>query len=124
MQTAYTKAVIELIAAGRPVEEVFAGLEKALTAKGHTKLYPSVLRAVLRVLDVRDQGGCIILASLDDEKSKKLALQFMSEQGVSDYSEIKLDQNLIGGYIVEANHQRVDASYKRALHKLYQNITT
>lgn len=105
---------------------MISGLKKVLHDKGHAALLPAILRGVARELQdgSRDAKPRVTLAKKEDEKAEKEAIEkALASLEAKDEPTIAYDESIIGGAIVEANHERVDMSYRRALINLYHSIT-
>ena len=126
MGSNYTSAVIELLQNGTEPKQVFAGLKTTLAARGHHKLYPAVLRAVARQLPrALRPPATLTVAHERDVKALEQAVTAAAELlQTSRKPIVKIDENLIGGFILEADHHCVDQSHHRKLRSLYQSITT
>ena len=127
MKNDYVNAVLEMLATGLDTESVLTGLSRTLESRGHEKLYSSILHSVLRILKARSSIDVPVVTvknteSIDSQVEK--IEKFISELGTagSEY-QTKIDPSIIGGFIVEYNHQQIDLSYKTKLTKLYQSIT-
>ncbi|MDA8596713.1 F0F1 ATP synthase subunit delta [Candidatus Pacebacteria bacterium] len=125
MKDTYITAVLELLRSGTETSSVVRGLQMVLKARGHETLLDDVLRGVVRILEADDQTAPqVLVAEKSDYETLKAdisqALQTVAAEGEPIVS---VDSTLIGGFIAEANDTRVDASYKKALRELYQNIT-
>ncbi len=126
MKRHYITAVRELLAAGQEPGHVISGLKKVLEDRGHTALLPAILRGVAREMEdgAKDTKPRVTVAKKGDEKSEREAIEkALASLKATDEFAIHYDENIIGGAIVEANHERVDMSYRRALINLYHSIT-
>ena len=126
MKNNYIQAVIEMILAGKNPDEVISGLQKTLEVKGHSRLYPSILRGVLRVLETKKDtaGVTVTVATVPDVEKYKTTINSILEQldGTIDFS-TQVDETLIGGVVVSDGQTVVDKSFKTALLNLYRSIT-
>lgn len=125
MHIEYTKALLDLIHDGTPVDEVLAGVQKVMAARGHDRLYGKVLRNALRVLSARNEyaGAFVSVARKSDIAAHEAAIkEALAHLGAEPEYEVGVDEALIGGYVVQAKNTLIDASYKKALVKLYHNI--
>ncbi len=125
MKDTYITAVLEMIAEGAMPDVVLAGLQQSLKKHGHERLYASVLRGVSRVLSAgsADAVSVTVAQSSDVEKHQTAIKATLTELGVTTEPVVTIDESLIGGYVAEANNQRVDASYKSKLVSVYRNVT-
>ena len=125
MKDNYITAVLEALLAGKDPEVTLQGLKKVLQEKGHTQLYPSVLRGVARVLESRGthDARVVVTDAAAYEKQKAAIDAALRELGAHDKPELHLDETIIGGYIAEAQGRQLDKSYKTKLVSLYRNLT-
>ncbi len=127
MQHAYTKALVELLGSGVPVDTALSGLLATLKAKHHEKLYGAILAETLRLLEAEKgvQVAVVRKASqLDSAAAASIALA-LKNLGVTAATEVReeIDQTLVGGFVATFNYQEHDQSYKRVLKSLYESIT-
>ena len=108
------------------VEAVFEGLQKSMQKKGHMRLYASVLRGVLRILETKKDvaiATVVVANSADVQKyADTIKATLTSIEAGEDFS-TEIDETIIGGVIVKANNTIVDQSYKTALTNLYRLTT-
>lgn len=126
MKDVYVQATLSLLASGQDVETVLKGLHTTLLERGSQKLYPSILSAVVRELDGAPATTRIRVVSEAAHKAQKAVIEeALAACGYAEGEvEVTIDNTLIGGYVVEHNFTRKDASYKRALEKLYTRIVS
>jgi len=126
MKAHYTKAVIALLEAGQPIDQVLSGLVRTLATHNHSKLFGSILRAAARTMSAGSahESTVTIAKDADHETLKAVITKALAQLHATTQPVIVVDPTIIGGYIVEANNQRIDASYKKSLVSLYQNLTT
>lgn len=125
MKSHYIHATLELLATHDDVAAVFGGLQKTLEARGHSGLYAAVLRGVLRHLEGETRGDArIYLARETDAAILTSTIEaHLKTLGSTGEQRTIIDPSLVGGVVVEKGHQRIDASYKRALKDLFERIT-
>ena len=125
MHRAYVTAVIDLITTTNDVEGVLRGLKAALDARGHGALLLPILRAVERELEAARESIVVTVAKESDAVRLKGEIEAMLQTlGATSAPSIVVDETIIGGAIVEADHVRIDQSYKNALTTLYRSLTT
>jgi F0F1-type ATP synthase delta subunit len=125
MKQAYVTALISELESGQAADLVLSRLKELLARKGHTKLWPQILRMTMRVLSAKQaamtphvtvaKAGTVTVAELN------AALTALGAASAA-YTE-SVDQNLIGGFTVFYKDTLLDASYKRALMDLYRRLT-
>jgi len=126
MKNHYIQATIEMIQSETAVEAVFEGLQKSMQKKGHMRLYASILRGVLRILETKKDvaiATVVVANSADVQKyADTIKATLTSIEAGEDFS-TEIDETIIGGVIVKANNTIVDQSYKTALTNLYRLTT-
>jgi F0F1-type ATP synthase delta subunit len=125
MKQAYIKAVLEQLLSGKDGELVVKNLKEALAKKGHSRLFGSILRGVLRQLEheaVAKAPQIKVAKNSEDlvAKAKEALLRLGAESVLPPV--VKTDETLVGGYVVTAAGKQIDASYKRALLNLYRKV--
>jgi len=126
MNKQYIKAVLEVIAEGKSPDTVIEGLVKTLKAKGHMRLYASVLRGVLRILETQKSKSGAIVTVVDEKaitKYSKAIKHSLSQLSAETDPEIKIDNTIIGGFTTEFNNVLIDNSYKAQLVALYRKLS-
>lgn len=126
MNKQYIQAVLEMIAEGKSPDAIIDGLVKTLEAKGHMRLYASVLRGVLRILETETNSNVAIVTVVDEKAAVKYAdaiKQSLSTLSADSKPETKVDPTIIGGYTVEFNDVLIDKSHKAQLVSLYRKLT-
>lgn len=126
MEKVYVHAVMELLEGGSNIETVLGNLRIVMEKRGHAKVLPTVLRAVVRALE---QGGAESVATITVAREAdataltadiKAALTALGADGA--HTTI-VDDTIIGGLIATYNHRQIDQSYRTKLLNLYQAIT-
>lgn len=87
--------------------------------KGHTTLLSQVVRILERM--PKKEGGVLTVARKAD--AKKFHPHIEQVGGQSDSVRVVVDPSIVGGYIAQKGPTLLDASYRRALVQLYQNVT-
>lgn len=125
MKEHYIKAVLEIVHEGKDPAVVLAELQKVLARRGHSRLYASILHGVARVLEARGTKGATVVVSDEAtyQKFKDAIEATLRDFGAKQSPEVIVDETIVGGYIVEAENQQLDKSYKSKLVSLYRNLT-
>ena len=125
MKENYIKAVLDKIEEGVEPERVLSGLQDVLAKKGHTKLYSSILRGVSKVLETKKSGTALVKVAKEGhyELHKDLIDKTIASLAGNAKPAVEVDDTLIGGFVVEASHKRIDNSYKTKLVSLYRSLT-
>lgn len=125
MKNHYIKATLEMIQHGTEVEVVVEGLQKTMNDKGHIRLYASVLRGVLRVLETKTETETVVVVAKESDVEKnadRIKKSLAVIEAGEDFS-AEIDETIIGGVIVKDKHTIIDHSYKTVLTNLYRSAT-
>jgi len=125
MKQTYITAVLQTLATGTETDQVLSGLRTTLESRGHSQLYASILRGVLRVLTASgsDVATVTVVSEADYEKQKATIVAALAQLGTNADPKLIIDPTIIGGYVAEANATRLDTSYKAKLVTLYRSLT-
>ena len=126
MKNHYIQAVIELIKSGTDIQELHNGLKKSMERKGHMRLYGSVLRGTLRILETQtDHSKATVIVSEDTDIQKYASdiTGALKKLGAQDDFSTEIDPTIIGGVVIKHNNTLIDRSYKTTLTNLYRSIT-
>lgn len=124
MKDTYTKALLALLTPEANVAKVVEGFKQTLKNRGHERLFVPVLRGVVRTLESKRPTTVVTVPSVAAQE--KLAAEIKNtlvELGATEEPAFITDDTLIGGFVAEHNHVRVDGSYKNKLVSLYRNFT-
>lgn len=122
----YVQATIEMLESGQKPELVLGNLKILLQKKGHLHLYKNILINLLRRLEQSSQTQIATVTVAKEEavdELKNAISNALSQLNVTSKPEIITDPNIVGGLLVETKDQRIDATYKSALLRLYRKIT-
>jgi len=125
MKNHYIQATLEMIQSGTDTEKVFEGLQKTMQDKGHMRLYASVLRGVVRVLEtkkVTSVATVVVAKDADVQKYADVIKAALSSIKAGEDFSTKVDETIIGGVIIKGNNTIVDRSYKTILTNLYRSV--
>jgi F0F1-type ATP synthase delta subunit len=124
MAEAYAQILLSL--EGDPARErLLSGFFEAVARRGHCELLPAILRAYERKIGERRKllhPRVTIARERDRERFAAQISEALASLAAHGEPEVQVDDALIGGYRVEAGHQRIDASYRRKLLDLYRAI--
>jgi F0F1-type ATP synthase delta subunit len=125
MKQAYITALTSSLLATKDIEGVLKSTEALLKEKGHLRLWPSVLKGVVRALQKyeEDKTPQVTIASESslDVVALKAALKELSLD--TEVTRRTVDPTLIGGFIIQHQDKMLDKSYKRALVEIYHQVT-
>ncbi len=125
MKNYYIQATLQLITSGRDVEVLLRQLQRTLQRKGHLKLYPAILRGVLRALETKKDSLLPIVTLANESDKEKYAEQIrraLTALGANGDFSINTDPSITGGLIASYDNKVLDQSYKKALVGLYRSI--
>jgi F0F1-type ATP synthase delta subunit len=125
MKQAYITALTDSLLATENVDEVLVRTEALLTQKGHTRLWPAVLRGVVVELEKRvvDETPEVTVAKEGGVDKAKLAEVLAALKVQTETVKTVVDPSLIGGFTVQYRDTVIDKSYKRALLDIYRKVT-
>ena len=113
----YLEAVIDLLKEGGDLAVVLKNLRAVMDKRGHSKMYPLLLRALLRVYPTiagREEATLVIAKESD---------QALYKGEIKKDGKIVIDPSIVGGYILTRDFVRQDHSYKSKLLTWYQKAT-
>ncbi len=126
MEKVYVQAVMELLENGSAIETVLGNLRAVMEKRGHVKALPTVLRAVVRALEMgtSESVATVTIARDIDATSLKTEIKSaLTTLGADGAYTTVVDDTIIGGLIATYNHRQIDQSYRTKLNTLYQSIT-
>ena len=120
----YVLALKAALTSGQKPETVFSNLEGVLQKRGHSQLLPRILRTLERELG-RGVGNteATLTVARDKDATSPLVQKLIAELGLTTDPRVIVDETVIGGAKLRANHAEIDATYKTALINLYHTIT-
>lgn len=125
MKATYVTALTELILAGVPAKTALDRVRSHMERREHLGLWRRVLSESHRILTVklRQQEPVVTVAKESDCSGSDIKAA-LAALGAENKPRCDVDDTLIGGFVVEYQHQRTNNSYKRHLVRLYRSITT
>ncbi len=120
----YGEAVYGAIANGMAVSNALSNLATVLAKHGHSSLRAQILRDLLARFEKDEEKLTLtvrVARAQDIEKFAKEIALFTDEHHLRE-TVIKVDETLIGGYTLESTEHRLDASHKKLLATIYQNV--
>lgn len=126
MKQQYINALLQMLKEGKDPTEILNGFKITLKNRGHEALEASVLRGVLRVIEVKSIDGAVVTVTSIESYEKQAAAiaAALTDLKASSEPQVIVDETIIGGFIAEANNVRHDASYKSKLLNLYRSLTS
>lgn len=120
----YITAATELLREGKEDKAVLASLREHLSSRGRAKLYPSILRGIIRALaqaEKRDGVKVIVARESDTEKHAKEIKAHLKEIGAESHT-VEVDDTIIGGFIIRTKDTQIDQSHKHTLLHAYRAL--
>jgi len=120
----YTHAVLELLEGGTTIDTALQGLRETLNRRGHTALYPKILRALLtesEKMTKRTHGVVTVAKESDKELWKDAITHALTLLKTSEHT-TRIDPTITGGFIAETRDTLIDKSYKTKLLTLYRTL--
>ena len=126
MKKNYITAILTLIAQGSDIQEILTGVRNTMEEKGHMRLYPSVLRGVVRILETKSYTAGVTLTIARESDLTLYAAQIkhaLSHFPQTGTHNTHIDPSIIGGFIADNRKTVIDHSFKKALTNLYRSVT-
>lgn len=120
----YTEAVHQAIKNGTDVKQALLRLSVVLARHGHAPLYGRILHLLKNRFEreiTLYTGRVVVARESDAKKYKKVIDAFIAEHGLLN-ADTEVDENIIGGYVLEGSGTRIDASYKKSLLQIYKKL--
>lgn len=111
---------------GSEKETLFQNFRNLLTRRGHTILFPSILREFENITQQQKEAATVTLsvAKLEDADTFRAEVEAVENVfGSKETFAIVEDSMLVGGWRVERKDALYDASYRRGLLELYRKFT-
>ncbi|HEV3245321.1 MAG TPA: F0F1 ATP synthase subunit delta [Candidatus Paceibacterota bacterium] len=127
MEQAYAQALMQLIEGGMQPKKALHALVESLKVKGREALLPRIARAFERLAQ-REMHKNAVVMSVAKEKDvhagKRDAKELLETIGAESKDvEVRIDEDLIGGWRLEGRGMLVDRSFKKALLQMYNRAT-
>jgi F0F1-type ATP synthase delta subunit len=120
----YSEAVLGLVKDGMSVDAALQGLHTMLDARGHARLLPKILRDLLIVSakETAHESAVVTVARKEDEAKFKKEIDTHLETLKVSLHDVHIDENIVGGFTIDAHEKRIDQSYKKRLLTLYRSL--
>ncbi len=125
MKQAYITALTDSLLSTQNIDEVLSIFQKLIAGKGHSRLWPSVLRGAVVELEKRALREIpkVTVAKEGGIDSRALADAIAAVAATSEQVHTIVDPAIIGGFTLQYKDKVVDKSYKRALLDIYRKVT-
>ena len=120
----YINATCSLLSDGKEFDGVINNLKEVLDAKGHQKLYRSILLGLQKKAEraANEHVATVTVAREKDLKDLKEKIEASIAEIDAENFQSSVDETLIGGYVVEHDNKVIDNSYKSRLVALYRSL--
>ena len=107
------------------IDVVLKNLSEVLKAKGHQSIHVAIIEGVHKELveSVVTSTQVTVQRESDAKSYENAIAKDFGNLCTQQKPVVKEDDTIIGGYIVEHDHKRIDKSHKSQLVTLYRNIT-
>lgn len=118
MEKAYAQVLFDLIQKGEKPKDAVHKIHTQLASRGRAALMPAIGRAFERLVqrDAMRNRTVLVVARKKDEAQARKASR-------SEDAELKIDESIIGGWILYDKGIMRDESWKSALLSIYTNAT-
>jgi len=109
----------------KDTEGCVSNLVEILKKRGHTMLLPEIVSAFRKIeaTHVSKKPTLVVAKDGDGSIYKEATEHYREEFSIKGEVEIKVDDTLVGGYVLRTVDKTIDNSYKRSLLDLYRLIT-
>jgi len=121
----YSRAAILSLGEGVSIEEILSSIRKVLENQGRAKLYPRILKSMLRDIArfEKDTEATVRLKTTGNrEKYQKAIEESLKKIGANSGERVIEDETIIGGYSVSIGGKMIDNTHKTKLVNLYRAI--
>ncbi len=121
----YSSAIFDLLVKQRGDEAVFASLQSLLKKKGHEKLYPHILKDLLKKFEknAKQTSTKVFVGREKDAQSLESSiLKAVATLSTDTNFTTQVDPTLIGGFKVVGQDKVIDQSYKKQLLAVYRSL--
>lgn len=119
----YIQATFEVLEKGADITKTLHALRTSLQAHGLQKLYPRILKGLCEKIERRDEASTPKMTVARKEDVKQFEQELTAHVHHSKYKpDVRIDAQIIGGYVLETQNVRIDQSYKTKLLHTYRRI--
>src|SRR3989344_924553 len=127
MDKAYAQALWKIIEDGADPKATVKTLYEVLKARGRLGLLPKIARAFKLLssrVEARNEVVLKLARSSDAKGALKEASGLLKDIGIkADDVKVSIEENVIGGWRLEGRELLHDASHKRQLLDIYENVS-
>lgn len=121
----YSSAIFELLVKQGGDEAVFTSLQTLLKKKGHVKLYPHILKELLKKFEknaLQTSTKVFVGREKDIQNLESNILKAVATLSPEKNFTTHVDTTLIGGFKVVGKDKIIDQSYKKQLLAVYRSL--
>ncbi len=121
----YIEAVFKLLSEGQAIDLVIPKLQSALRRKGSEKLYPLILKGLLKRFEKEANSNTTIITVARQKDVAQLATDIKSALDTLNANgsfQTSVDETIIGGFKITQGGTVVDRTYKKQLVALYRSL--
>ena len=113
----YAQAILELLGKGERPKSIVSNLYNVLEAQGRKAFLTHIARAFTRAAarDMQKNRSVLVVARKKDEK------QARKSSGAKN-AQLLIDENIVGGWRFENKEELIDASHKKHLLSIYNQV--
>jgi len=125
----YAKAIMALVEKGVPAADIIKNLQVVLARHGHMTLAPRIAVELKRLVERKRRATEAVLSVAREDNAvgaPREVSEYLAKAGLpaGQAGEVRteVDDSLIGGWKLRAGDTYVDASYKRQLLTIFNNV--
>ena len=121
----YSNALFDLLQKKGEGDNVFASLKSLLHKKGHSKLYPQILKELLKKFNkntAQSTTRVVVSRASDLTTLESSILSAINTLSAEKKFTTEIDPTLIGGFKIIGHDQVIDQSYKKQLLTIYRSL--
>ena len=126
MEQVYAQALWKIISQGESPKRAIDRLCELLEARARLELLPKIARAFKRIAERESRKDRIVLSVAHGKDEHWVPRKFkglFNQVGIDTKDiETRIDNSLVGGWRLEGREMLLDASYKRYLLEMYNNV--
>ncbi len=122
----YVEATYATLVKQPGTNTALASLQRYLSKRGLTKLYPAILRGLaekIRRKQVSTLPVVMVAREADLKRHEIEIVQALSKLTSGGEHEVRIDKTMIGGFVIKNRDTRIDRSYKNTLLHAYHRLT-
>jgi len=108
------------------ISVIFLNFISLLKKRGHYSLLPKILKSLENIKQKKDLNAVefIVSSAKQEDKFKPKLVEFKKYFSGEEKVKTKIDETIVGGFIIKSKNIIIDGSYKKALMSLYNKFTS